>query len=120
MSELRIHERVVGHVVVLELTGKLHLGAGSTELRNAINGLLEGGAKEILLNLEHVSHMDSSGVGELVGAYAKAKRHGAQLRLENLVGRVHGLLEITKLVTVFETFADEGEAIASFHRVQAA
>ena len=118
--ELRINQRTVGPVVVLDLSGKLHLGAGSTDFRNTFNSLLADGARSILLNLEHLSHMDSSGVGELISAYARTLRAGGQLKLINLEGRVHGLLEITKLVTVFETFNGERDALASFDHVQAA
>jgi anti-sigma B factor antagonist len=120
MKTLKIDQRRSGDVVILDLGGKINLGDGSAQLRAVVTELLEAGDRKILLNLADVSSMDSSGVGELVSSYARAKRYEGELKLINLAPRVHGLLEITKLVTVFETFESEAAALASFADADAA
>ena len=111
---LTIASREVGGVSVLDLKGKITLGDGSVQVRDAIRGLVGKGKKSILLNLGGVSYIDSSGLGELVGAYTTAKNQGANLKLLKLTKKVHDLLQLTKLYTVFETYDDETIAIASF------
>jgi len=101
-------------VTVIDLSGRLTLGDGPAILREDIRRLLEEGKTRLLLNLAGVTHLDSAGMGLLVGAYATVSRSGGQLKLSNLTSRVKDLLIITKLCTVFETYDDEASAIASF------
>jgi anti-sigma B factor antagonist len=109
-----IKERVVDGVSVLDLSGKIVLGEGDLQVKERIKALLSDGQKRILLNLGDVSYIDSAGLGSLISAYATVKREGGQLKLVNLTKRVQDLLAITKLITVFDTYDDEKEAIASF------
>jgi len=111
---LTIASREVSGVSVLDLKGKITLGEGSVQVRDAIRGLVGKGKRSILLNLGDVSYIDSSGLGELVGAYTTAKNKAAELKLLKLTKKVHDLLQLTKLYTVFETYDDETIAIASF------
>jgi anti-sigma B factor antagonist len=90
------------------------MGDGSIALRNAIRGLSDGGKKKILLNLAGVNYVDSSGIGELIANYTTDKRQGGQLKLLNLTEKIQNLLVITKLLTVFDTFDNEAEALKSF------
>ena len=119
MSQLQIQNRVNGQVAILDLDGRLTLGESSVTLRDSVRGLLAGGHKNIVINMKDVDYVDSSGLGELVSAFATAKRDDAKLKLVNLAQRVHGLLQITKLLTVFETFDSEEDAIRSFEAVAA-
>ena len=114
MAELNINERQAGDVTVLDMSGKITIGEGSVALRTAIRRLLEEGKKRILLNLAGVGYIDSSGIGELVSSYTAINKDGGQLKLLNLTKRIEDLLSITKLLTVFETFDSEAEAIKSF------
>lgn len=114
MAHLRIDKRLVGAVAILDLDGRLVMGDHSSEFREAIRMLLTEGHKEILVNLRDVDYVDSSGLGELVSAYSTAKRADARLKLLNLTTRVHGLLQMTKLLTVFEAFDTEDTAVRSF------
>jgi anti-sigma B factor antagonist len=111
---LTIASREVDGVTVLDLSGRITLGEGSVQLRNAVRDLISKGQKGILLNLEDVNYIDSSGLGELVSAYTTAKNQAASLKLLKLTKKVHDLLQLTKLYTVFDTFDDEAIAIASF------
>ena len=111
---LTINFREVGGVTVLDLKGKITLGEGSVQIRDAIRGLVGKGRKSVLLNLGDVNYIDSSGLGELVGAYTTAKNQGAELKLLKLTKKVHDLLQLTKLYTVFDIYDDEPIAIASF------
>lgn len=111
---LTVASREVDSVTVLDLKGKITLGEGSVQIRDAIRGLVGKGTNRILLNLGDVTYIDSSGLGELVGAYTTAKNQGAELKLLNLTKKVHDLLQLTKLYTVFDTYDDEKVAIASF------
>ena len=111
---LTIASRVVDGVVVLDLSGRITLGEGSVQLRDAIRGLISKGDKNILLNLGDVNYIDSSGLGELVSAYTTAKNQQAEVKLLNLTKKVHDLLQLTKLYTVFDINDDEASAIASF------
>jgi anti-sigma B factor antagonist len=101
-------------VTVLDLSGRITLGEGSVQLREAIRDLISKGLKNILLNLGDVNYIDSSGLGELVGAYTTAKNQGAALKLLNLTRKVKDVLQLTKLYTVFDIYDDEASAIASF------
>ena len=98
---------------ILDAKGKITIGAGDVELREAIQGALDAGAQKILVNLEKVSTIDSSGIGELVSAYTSATNKGAQLALVHLPPKVQDILQITQLVTVFDVYDDEAEAISS-------
>ena len=111
---LTIASREVDGVVVLDLNGRITLGEGSVQLRDAIRGLIGKGKKNILLNMGEVSYIDSSGLGELVSAYTTAKNQQAEVKLLNLTRKVHDLLQLTKLYTVFDIKDDEASAIASF------
>ena len=111
---LTIASRELDGVTVLDLSGRITLGEGSVQLREAIRDLISKGSKSILLNLGDVNYIDSSGLGELVGAYTTAKNQGASLKLLNLTKRVHDLMQITKLYTVFDVYDDEKKALASY------
>ena len=109
---IAVHE--VKTIPVLDLKGRITLGEGSVQIRDVIRDLVGKGQRSILLNLGDVSYIDSSGLGELVAAYTTARNVGAELKLLNLSKKVHDLLQLTKLYTVFETYDDESIAIASF------
>lgn len=111
---LSIASREVDGVTVLDLSGRITLGEGSVQLRDAIRDLISKGQKNILLNLAEVNYIDSSGLGELVSAYTTAKNQSASLKLLKLTQKVHDLLQLTKLYTVFEIHDDEAKAIGSF------
>ena len=114
MAELNIRERQAGDVTVLDMDGRITIGEGSIALRSAIRRLLEEGKKKILLNLARVSYIDSSGIGELVSSYTSIGKEGGQLKLLNLTQKLQDLLTITKLLTVFDVYDSEEEALASF------
>jgi anti-sigma B factor antagonist len=109
-----IKERVVNGVSVLDLSGKIVLGEGDGQVRDRIKDLLADGQKKILLNLAEVNYIDSAGLGALISSYTTVKRQGGHLKLVNLTKRIQDLLAITKLITVFETYDNEDQAIASF------
>jgi anti-sigma B factor antagonist len=111
---LAIASREVDGVTVLGLSGRITLGEGSVQLRDAIRDLISNGQKHILLDLGDVNYIDSSGLGELVSAYTTARNQGATLKLLKLTKKVHDLLQLTKLYTVFDIYDDEASAIASF------
>lgn len=112
---LTINQRTVGEVTILDLSGKITIGAGNVQLREAVKKLLDGGNKKILLNLGDVSYVDSSGIGELVSSFTTTSNVGGNLKLLNLTKKIQDLLAITKLLTVFETFTNEDEALKSFN-----
>ena len=112
---MEIKERVVGGVSILDLSGKIVLGEGDGQVKERIKDLLSDGQRRILLNLAEVNYIDSAGLGTLIGSYTTAKRDGGTLKLVNLTKRIRDLLAITKLITVFETFDNEAEALASFN-----
>jgi anti-sigma B factor antagonist len=114
MAELNISERQADGVTILDLTGRITIGEGSVALRTAIRRLLSEGKKNILLNLGGVSYIDSSGIGELVSSFTTVKKDGGSLKLLNLTQKVQDLLAITKLLTVFDVYENEDEALASF------
>ena len=111
---MQIEERVSGDVKVLDLKGKITLGEGDELLKDKINSLVNQGFRKILLNLEGVPYMDSAGLGEVVRTYTTVSRQGGSLKLLNVTKRISDLLSITKLLTVFETYDDESEAVRSF------
>ncbi len=106
--------RQVGSVTVLDLSGSIKLGEGSSLLRDAVKDLLAKGQKNILLNLGDISYIDSSGIGELVSAFTSVRNQGGELKLLHLTKKMHDLLQITKLYTVFDVKDDEAEAISAF------
>jgi len=114
MAELDLKERQAGDVTILDLTGEVRIGEGSIALRDAIRNLADGGKKKLLLNLAGVKYMASSGIGELIANYTTVKRQGGQLKLLNLTDRIQNLLVITKLLTVFDSYDNEAEALKSF------
>ena len=109
-----INTRQNGDVCLLDVSGKITLGDGSVVIREAVKKLVANGTKKIVLNLGNVTYIDSSGIGELVSAFTSVSNNGGNLKLLNLTKRVHDLLQITKLYTVFEVFDDEVSAVASF------
>jgi anti-sigma B factor antagonist len=111
---MEIAERTVNDVTILDLKGKMTLGEGDELLKDKINSLLAAGRKKLLLNLEGVPYIDSAGLGEVVRTYTTVSRQGGSLKLLNLTKRIEDLLSITKLLTVFETYDSEGEAVQSF------
>jgi anti-sigma B factor antagonist len=111
---MQIEERVVGGVTILDLSGKMTLGEGDELLREKIASLVNAGQKNLLLNLDGVPYIDSAGLGEMVRSYTTVSRQGGKLKLLNLTKRIEDLLSITKLLTVFETFDSEAEAIQSY------
>ena len=113
---MKVNIRQVDGITVLDLSGRITLGEGSVQLRDAVRDLLAKGSKLILLNLADVNYIDSSGIGELVSAYTTVRNQGGELKLLNLTKKVHDLLQITKLYTVFDVKDDEASAIASYSR----
>jgi len=111
---LKANSRQVDGVTVVDLSGRIVLGEGSTILREALRDLVGRGYKKILLNLADVSYIDSSGLGALVSGYTTLASQQGQLKLLNLTKKVHDLLQITKLLTVFEVFEEESSAVKSF------
>ena len=111
---MQIQERAAGDVMVLDLKGKITLGEGDELLKDKVNSLVNQGHKKIVLNLADVPYIDSAGLGEIVRTYTTVSRQGGSLKLLNLTKRITDLLAITKLLTVFETFDSEGEAVKSF------
>lgn len=113
---MKVSTRQVDGVTILDLSGRITLGEGSVQLRDGVRDLLAKGQKHILLNLADVNYIDSSGIGELVSAYTTVRNQGGELKLLNLTKKVHDLLQITKLYTVFDVKDDEASAIASYAR----
>ncbi len=111
---MQIEERTVGDIVVLDLKGKVTLGEGDELLKDKVNSLVNQGYRKILLNLAAVPYIDSAGLGEIVRTYTTVSRQGGSLKLLNLTKRITDLLAITKLLTVFETFESESDAVRSF------
>ena len=111
---MQIEEREVGEVLILDLSGKLTIGGGDELLKDKINSLIQQGRRKLVLNLAGVPYIDSAGLGEIVRTYTTVSRQGGKLKLLNLTKRIQDLLAITKLLTVFETFDSEQEAVQSF------
>jgi anti-sigma B factor antagonist len=108
--------RQVDGVTIVDLSGRITLGEGSTILRDIVREMIAKGNKKILLNLGDVTYIDSSGIGELVSAFTTVRNGGGELKLLNLTKKVHDLLQITKLYTVFDIKDDEANAIKSFSK----
>ena len=112
---MQIDERVVDGVTILDLKGKMTLGEGGELLKDKINSLIQQDKKRLLLNIEGVPYIDSAGLGEIIRTYTSVSRQGGKLKLLNLTKRIQYLLACTKLITVFETYESETEAIKSFN-----
>jgi anti-sigma B factor antagonist len=108
-----VKTRRLDDVVILDINGRLTLGEGAVTLRTAVQKLLEGGDRKFVMNLADVDHVDSGGLGELITAFTTVRAHGGQLKLLNLTRRIQDLMQITKLLTVFDSFDSETEAIKS-------
>ena len=113
---MKIKTRQVDGITIMDCSGRITLGEGSVQLRDAVRDLLSKGSKQILLNLGDVTYIDSSGIGELVSAFTSVRNQGGELKLLHLTKKVHDLLQITKLYTVFDVKDDEAGAIAAFSR----
>jgi anti-sigma B factor antagonist len=111
---MKATNRQVEGVAVVDMSGRITLGEGSVVLRDTIRDLIGKGNKKILLNLGNVTYIDSSGIGELVSAFTAVRRENGELKLLNLTKKVHDLLQITKLYTVFDIKDDEATAIKAF------
>ena len=111
---MEIAERASGDVKILDLHGKLTIGDGDELLKDKINSLVQQGHTKIVLNLGDVPYVDSAGLGQMVSSYRTVTRSGGSLRLLNLTARIREVLTITKLLTVFDTYESESEALASF------
>lgn len=111
---MQIHQRSVGDVTIIDLNGKMTLGEGDELLRDKVNSLIQQGQKKLILNLAEVPYIDSAGLGEIVRTYTTVSRQAGSLKLLSLTKRIQDLLLITKLLTVFETFESEDEAVKSF------
>ena len=114
MSSLIISERRVDGVMILDLVGDIRLGQENADLHNTIRKVVENGEKNILLNLAQVSKIDSSGLGELVAAWTTLRKNDGEAKLLNLTQTVEHLMTLTKLLTVFDTYENEADAVASF------
>jgi len=106
--------RRVGDVTIIDLAGRIVLGEGSGQIRSIMKDILAAGNNKIIVNLAEIAYVDSSGLGELISAYASVTTSGGQIKLENVQAKMADLLQITKLNTVFETFTDEAKAVRSF------
>ena len=111
---MQIEQRSVGDVTIIDLKGKMTLGEGDELLRDKVNSLIQQGHRKLVLNLAEVPYIDSAGLGEIVRTYTTVSRQGGQLKLLSLTKRITDLLSITKLLTVFETFENEHDAVRSF------
>lgn len=111
---MRVTTRTRGDVTIIDLNGKITIGAGDIALRNAVHQAIESGVKKVLINLHEVTTIDSSGVGELVSAYTTATNRGTRLKLVNLPDKVADILTVTQLITVFDVYDSEDDAIAAF------
>ncbi len=111
---MRIETRTAGDIHILDCSGKITLGEGTRAVRNAVRDILKNGGKKIILNLGDVNYIDSSGIGELVSSFTSVTNQGGQLKLLHLTKKIHELLAITKLLTVFQVFDDEQTALKGF------
>src|SRR4051794_18603272 len=114
MAKTTVNIRDVGDVKVVELRGKITIGAGDLQMREAIHAALAAGCKKIIVQMKDVTTIDSSGVGELVGCYTTATNKGAKLKLLSLPSKISDVLTVTQLITVFDVYENEQEALASF------
>ena len=113
---LRMAERDVNGITVLDIDGRIVLGEESNSFREKVKGLLASGKKKIVLNLANVSYIDSAGLGTLVATFHSARSQGAMLKLANLGAKFKEVLQVTKLMTVFDTYDSEAAAIQSFDK----
>ncbi len=111
---MQIAERSAGNVTVLDISGQITLSQGDQQFKDKINSLVHEGRCNILVNLANVTHVDSAGLGELVAAYTTVTKAGGSMKLLNLTRRLHDLLAITKLLTIFDTFESEQDALKQF------
>lgn len=111
---MKIEKRQKGDVLILDLKGKILIGSGIDELRDAINTAIKEGNTNLLLNFKEVPYLDSTGLGEVVRSYTSLKNAGGMVKIVNLTQKVRDLLSVTKLITVFDTFEDEDKAVESF------
>jgi anti-sigma B factor antagonist len=111
---MKASTRQAGSVTIVDLSGQIKLGEGSSVLRDTVKDLLSKGHKNILLNLGDINYVDSSGIGELVAAFTSVRNQGGEMKLLHLTKKIHDLLQITKLYTVFDVKDDEAEALAAF------
>ena len=110
---MKIDVRTIGDAKILDCSGKITLGEGTMSIRNTVRDLLNSGSRKIILNLAEITYIDSAGIGELVSTYTTVVNNGGRLKLLNLTKKIHQLLTITKLLTVFETFDNEEAALES-------
>ena len=111
---MKTSTRQVNGITIVDISGRITLGEGSVLLRDMVRDLVAKGQRKILLNLADVTYIDSSGIGELVSAFTTVRNEGGELKLLNLTKKVHDLLQITKLYTVFDVKDDEASAVAAF------
>jgi anti-sigma B factor antagonist len=113
---MKIESRIIGDVHILDCSGKITLGQGTMAIRDTVLDILKIGGRKIVLNLADVNHIDSPGVGELVSSYTTVVRQGGQLKLLRLTKKIHEILAITMLLTVFDVYDDESAMLASFNK----
>jgi anti-sigma B factor antagonist len=111
---MKINSRIIGDIHFLDCSGRITLGEGTMAVRTTIADILKGGGKKIVLNLAEVHYIDSSGIGELVNTYNAVAKHGGQLKLLSLTKKIHEVLSIMKLLTVFQVYESEPATVASF------
>jgi len=111
---IKISTRMVQGIVIIDLFGQLKLGEGTSRLRETVQQLLGEGYKKQLLNFEHVLHIDSSGIGELMGCYTSVRNQGGELKLLHLHKNVRNILEVTRLYSIFDVQEDQSSAVRAF------
>lgn len=111
---MKIEKRKVGSVTIFDLKGKILFGDGIDELRQSVNNAIKDKEKQLVLNFAEVPYLDSTGLGEVVRSYTTLKKEGGTVKIANLTNKVKDLMMVTKLITVFETFENENEAVKSF------
>ena len=111
---MKIEKRKNGNVTILDLKGKILSGEGIEELRQTIDATIKQNEKQLVLNFAEVPYLDSTGLGEVVRSYTTLKKAGGTIKIMNLTNKVQDLLSVTKLITVFETFENENDAVKSF------
>ena len=111
---LKMGTREVNGIIIIDLSGQVTLGEASASVRDELRDQIGQGFRKIVLNLANVTYIDSAGLGELTAGYTTVKNHGGELKLLNVTKRVHDLMQITKLYTVFDAYDDEKKALASF------
>ncbi|HLY40646.1 MAG TPA: STAS domain-containing protein [Terracidiphilus sp.] len=111
---LKLGTREVKRIIIIDLNGRLTMGEPCAAIRDEVHDQLRQGCTKLLLNLAEVSYIDSAGLGELTSAFTSVKNRNGQLKLLSLTKRVHDLMQITKLYTVFDVYDDEKKAVASF------